>query len=315
MLCVGLLATSALADTPITYVVQPGDTLWDLAGQFGVSVDELVAMNALSDPSALVVGEELMIKATGPAAPSDVASPASVAVPELTGEIVTDVALVSAAEAVDALAPAASAPSQVVAIPDPGLADKIAAIAQVAPAAPAPPPMVAAPYLSQFDGTIWGSGNCGPTSLAMALGALQVNADPMWLRHLADNQMGLRNPDSGTTWESLAYAARQSGASTDGLYAGNAYRQWSFDTLKAELAQGRPVLLLVRYWNLPDHGDSSFGGDHYIVALGFDPDGNVVYNDPASYNGAGRVITPRQLNKAWTNTWVGLARTAMALYR
>jgi hypothetical protein len=74
-------------------------------------------------------------------------------------------------------------------------------------------------------------------------------------------------------------------------------------------------MLLVRYWDLPDHTASSYAGDHYIVALGFDANGNVVYNDSASSNGAHRTISPSQLLKAWSSPTVGLVRTAMAFTR
>ena len=182
-------------------------------------------------------------------------------------------------------------------------------------AVPALPRIIATTYLSQFDGTIWGSGNCGPASLAMGLSALKIPADPMILRHYADVEMGFADPESGTTWESLAYAAKISGATIKSLYIGGSYRSWTIDELRTELDQGHPVLLLVRYWNLPDHGTSDYAGDHYIVAVGFDLEGNLVYNDPAFYfnSGDNRTINHDHLMKAWTNTAVGLVRTAMAL--
>jgi LysM repeat protein len=286
---------SARAATPVFYQVQPGDTLWDIASQYGVSVDNLVALNALSDPSAISVGDVLILTGTGP-------DPIPDNLPFDTSS--------------DPNAASASVASQSA---DSGSTIKVSAVVSngsapaAPPALPSTPPILAAPFYSQFDGSVWGPGNCGPTALSMALGALHIDADQMSLRHLADNQMGIRDPDDGTTWESLAYAARASGAAVEGLYSGNAYRTWSLDSLKAELEQGHPVILLVRYWNLPGHGDSSYGGDHYIVALGFDGDGNLVYNDPALSPGV--TISPAQLTKAWSSTSVGFDRTAMAVYR
>lgn len=174
-------------------------------------------------------------------------------------------------------------------------------------------PILQAPYRNQFDGTAWGPSNCGPTSLAMALGALQINASQLDLRDLANQRMRDFSPNNGTTWDSLAYAASLYGATPTDLRVGRAYRHWTLDDLTQQLAQGRPVLLLVRYWDLPDHVTSGYGGDHYIVALGVDPDGNIIYNDPASKDGVNRTITPRDLNLAWSNTSEGLVRTAMAL--
>src|SRR5205814_2306807 len=36
--------------------------------------------------------------------------------------------------------------------------------------------VIQAPYLSQFDGSIYAESNCGPTAVAMALGGLNINA-------------------------------------------------------------------------------------------------------------------------------------------
>lgn len=44
-----------------TYVVQPGDTLWQTATRFGVSVDELAALNNIVNPNNLQIGQELKI--------------------------------------------------------------------------------------------------------------------------------------------------------------------------------------------------------------------------------------------------------------
>ncbi len=44
-----------------TYVVQPGDTLFDIALSFGISVDTLQAANPGTDPKTLSVGQTLVI--------------------------------------------------------------------------------------------------------------------------------------------------------------------------------------------------------------------------------------------------------------
>jgi murein DD-endopeptidase MepM/ murein hydrolase activator NlpD len=52
--------TSAQAQGPI-YVVEEGDTLFEIALVFGTSVDELAAENAIEDPSSIFPGQELVI--------------------------------------------------------------------------------------------------------------------------------------------------------------------------------------------------------------------------------------------------------------
>ena len=43
------------------YIVKDGDTLWDIAVKFGVSVDELKTYNQISNPDLVGVGSELVI--------------------------------------------------------------------------------------------------------------------------------------------------------------------------------------------------------------------------------------------------------------
>ncbi|PWH19314.1 MAG: M23 family peptidase [Ardenticatenia bacterium] len=46
---------------PQVYIVQPGDTLYSIAMRLGVTVEELIEANRLSDPNYLRVGQELRI--------------------------------------------------------------------------------------------------------------------------------------------------------------------------------------------------------------------------------------------------------------
>lgn len=174
--------------------------------------------------------------------------------------------------------------------------------------------LISAPFISQLDGSAYADSNCGPASLAMALGALGIKTRPLELRLLANRQMGRSVPSDGTTWESLAFAAQTRGADTTGLYDQHGYRAWSIDDLASEINNGHPVLLLVRYRSLPGHTTSRYFGDHYIVGLGFNDDGDLIYHDPAYPGdlGAKRSITRAQLQQAWSSTSVGLVRTALA---
>lgn len=176
-------------------------------------------------------------------------------------------------------------------------------------------PIIQAPYLSQFDGSIYEQANCGPTALAMALDALGVPSDQIALRHLAEQQMGIDDPNDGTTWESLAYAAQVMGVQTSAYKNGKQYLAWSFADLRREFDAGHPVLLLVRYRLMPGHETSDYWGDHYVVGLGFDADGNLIYHDPATRDGSGafRDISRTQLLNAWSDTAIHYVRSAMAL--
>ncbi len=69
---------------PGLYVVKPGDTLSKIADDFATTVDEIMALNNLSDPNMLMVGQELTIPSlvgvgTAEATPED--SPAGDPVP------------------------------------------------------------------------------------------------------------------------------------------------------------------------------------------------------------------------------------------
>ena len=46
----------------LTYVVQAGDTLWQIAQKYGVSVAYLVNKNRLCNPDYLQVGQVLVIR-------------------------------------------------------------------------------------------------------------------------------------------------------------------------------------------------------------------------------------------------------------
>jgi len=53
-------AQDTLPPGPV-YVIQAGDNIWDIAQQFGLSVDELVNYNHIADPNLLKIGDRLVI--------------------------------------------------------------------------------------------------------------------------------------------------------------------------------------------------------------------------------------------------------------
>ncbi len=63
--CLGLYThSSALAQTGAdvrSYTVEPGDTLFVIAESFGVTLEELIAYNGITDPNLLEVGQTLLI--------------------------------------------------------------------------------------------------------------------------------------------------------------------------------------------------------------------------------------------------------------
>jgi LysM repeat protein len=67
---IGSTPTAAIASarptvTPSTYVVQSGDTLGVIAQRYNLTLEQLMAANALTDPNVLNVGQTLIIPGNG----------------------------------------------------------------------------------------------------------------------------------------------------------------------------------------------------------------------------------------------------------
>lgn len=76
-----ILATALLAwGDPISHVVQKGETLYGIAKKYGVTVDGIVALNGIKDPSKVLPGTTLTIpSASGSAAPAGTSTSAPAA--------------------------------------------------------------------------------------------------------------------------------------------------------------------------------------------------------------------------------------------
>jgi LPXTG-motif cell wall-anchored protein len=62
-------AGEAPAAGQTTHIVESGDTLWDIAQQYGTTVDAIVAANSLPNATELQVGQELVIPSGESVAP------------------------------------------------------------------------------------------------------------------------------------------------------------------------------------------------------------------------------------------------------
>jgi tetratricopeptide (TPR) repeat protein len=103
--------------------------------------------------------------------------------------------------------------------------------------------------------------NCGPGSLSVVLNAL---GDPVSESELVAEIS--RAPGGGVLSVDLLLAARQRGFQAS-LVSG------SEDTVRSELAAGRPVILLLRLLNAPGRGRDIY---HFVVVDGVDPGRNLL---------------------------------------
>jgi len=67
-------ATQPPPPTQNVYIVKPGDTLGSISQSFGVTVNEIMAANGLTNPNVVTVGQSLVIPAPGSVPPTAVAS-------------------------------------------------------------------------------------------------------------------------------------------------------------------------------------------------------------------------------------------------
>jgi hypothetical protein len=171
------------------------------------------------------------------------------------------------------------------------------------------------PFRSQIDGGDFQFVNCGPASLTMVLAAFGLEVGPSQVRDYLNSLIDNYNTDLGTSLDALSRIAREAGLTPLDLYSDSGgYRNWSTDAVRWHVQHGRPVITLVKYRNLPGHGQSLSEFDHYIVISGLTPNG-FIYNDAAFATtlGYGLEISDVELVYAWENSSIPHHAVAMGL--
>ena len=158
------------------------------------------------------------------------------------------------------------------------------------------------PYRTQLDGSISSAANCGPTSVAMAIESFGIYVPTAQSRVLAMRAMGISDPFSGTTLESLRAVAETYGLQGLDLHENGRYKKWSLEDVRAHLRAGHPVIPQLRYRMMPGREWLWVSYDHYVVITGMVGD-DFIINDPVGLNGHGeRVLTASELTRAWMNS-------------
>jgi len=156
------------------------------------------------------------------------------------------------------------------------------------------PPQLTGPYHSQRDeAPDIAMRICGPTSLAMALGACGIATGPARVAAAA------RDPEGAIAFGNWAYLAAT--AAEHGL-ASEVVAMEDLDELARALAPGRLAILSLSFGAGELSGAPVTQTDgHLVLARGFDEHGNVVVDDPAGRSAAdGRVrYRPEELVRAW----------------
>lgn len=61
--CIGMPVDAAVVDRgSVMHVVEKGETLWGIGTQYGVTVEQLIRLNEMSEPDRLVVGQKLVVR-------------------------------------------------------------------------------------------------------------------------------------------------------------------------------------------------------------------------------------------------------------
>jgi len=104
--------TDTVSEVPCAvYAVAPNDTLWDIAANYGLTLDDLLAANPGVDPKRLMVGQELVIPGISQEALGATETPAEDAPPDAAPEVLAETP-VEAAPAPGAETPVEAAPPE-----------------------------------------------------------------------------------------------------------------------------------------------------------------------------------------------------------
>ncbi|HEX2922478.1 MAG TPA: C39 family peptidase [Chloroflexota bacterium] len=170
------------------------------------------------------------------------------------------------------------------------------------------------PYRTQLDGSPSASANCGPASVAMAMGHYRIHLPTEDLRSAADRLQGTSDPEGGFAIEFLADLLPAFGLRAEDLYAGNEFKRWTEDDLRRQLTAGHPVIPQLKFRSMPGRSDSDYWEDHYVVLTGILGD-DVIYNDAVDVDGPGygRLMSFDTLMNAWGGSYFPFAAFAVSM--
>jgi len=334
----------------VVYTVRPGDSLVDVAIRYGVDTQAIIGANQLQDADQIQAGADIFLPGGRPLASA--AATAASATASAAGEDQAVAAAGPPAalpDNIDALLGAgwlSAGGARLerlngfsrgrIQVRDPGdgrsrqamtgwveafdvEVGRAPATRQLPQAYPTDTAMdifhVFAPYRSQLDGSAYQEANCGPTAVGMALDAFGVSVPPRQLRAEALDAQHMFGNGVGTLITALAQVVEENGLSAiDVREASGALRRWSLDDVRAQVQQGHPVIVQVRYRSLPGRGGAYYFGDHYILVTGVAGDG-FLYNDPIDIDGIGwdRIISGATLRTAMNASDQRYAYSAVAV--
>ena len=64
-----IATTTTLPEAVEYYTIQQGDTLYGIAQSFGITLDDLIAFNGITDPDAIEAGQRLKVPPVGASIP------------------------------------------------------------------------------------------------------------------------------------------------------------------------------------------------------------------------------------------------------